>query len=206
MKLKLASRIITPSNGNADGDDLKRGFFRSLENSSRVRIVTVAPELVDYRREEDEDVMHQQGVARALLRLVVVDGKLGDHDPDGGNDRGESQHEAHEQEDLDAALAEDSAGIAGTAVEHFVGDGIDHEEADRGQDATNVVAKIPRLGMHRGRIDCDPPSGEEQQRRDQRGHNVPPGDIFNPVRLSDSVHDRHFDMGLQLPMGARVSP
>lgn len=46
---------------------------------------------------------------------------------------------------------------------HFVRDRVDHEEADRGQDATDVVRKVPRLWMDRGRIDCDPPPGEELQ-------------------------------------------
>lgn len=32
---------------------------RSLKYSSRIWIVTVAAELVDYRREENENVMHQ---------------------------------------------------------------------------------------------------------------------------------------------------
>lgn len=103
----------------------------------------MAAKFVDYRREEDEDVVHQQRVAGALFRLIVVDGKLGNHDPDGGNDRGESQHESHKQEHLDSAFTEDASGVACTAVEHFVRDRIDHEEADRGQDAADVVGKVP---------------------------------------------------------------
>lgn len=92
----------------------------------------MAPKLVDYRREENEDIVNEQGVARALFRFVIVDGKLGNHDPNGSNDRCETQHKAHKQEDFDSALSEDAPGVASTAVKHFIGDGIDHEEADRG--------------------------------------------------------------------------
>lgn len=87
--------------------------------------------------------MYQQGIAGTLFRLILVDGKLGNHDPNGGNDRGESQHEAHEQKHLDAAFAENTSRIACPAVEHFIRDRIDHEEADRGQDTTDVVGEVP---------------------------------------------------------------
>lgn len=144
-------------------EDHHRRHLELLENPGRVRIVAVAAKFVDYRREKDEDVVHQQCIARALFRLIVVDGKLGNHDPDGGDDRGESQHEPDEQEHLDAAFTEDPAGVACAAVEHFVRDRIDHEEADRGQDAADVVGKVPRLWMHGGRIDRNPPTGKEQE-------------------------------------------
>lgn len=134
-----------------------------LKDSGCIRIVAVTPKLVDQRREKDEDVVHQQSVTWTLVGLVIVDGELGYHDPDSGDDRGEAQHEPDEQEHLDATLAHHASGVGGATVQHFVRNRVDHEEADRGQNATNVVRKVPRLWMDRSSIDCDPPSGEEQE-------------------------------------------
>lgn len=77
----------------------------------------MAAKLVDQRREKDEDVVHQQSVPRSLVRFVIVDGKLGDHDPDGGDDRGKAQHEPDEQEHLDTALTHHTAGVGRATVQ-----------------------------------------------------------------------------------------
>lgn len=108
-----------------------------LKTSERSAFFSAA-EFVDKRREKDEKVL--QNDSDALN--VKFFGELGNQKPYAGDNRSKTKNEAGEQPDLYTVTWAKTTFVSGTTIEHFVTNSVNHNQADRAQDPTDVVAKI----------------------------------------------------------------